>query len=64
MKCERISQKDENWNCELCDKVVKRLDIHIVPEFTFGGNEIPSWVENLKICSTCYTLRQAQGLDQ
>ena len=50
--------------CEACDKVVERLDIHIVPEFTFGGNEIPSWVENLKICSTCYMLRQAQGLDQ
>ena len=50
--------------CEACDKVVERLDIHIVPEFTFGGNEIPLWVENLKICSTCYMLRQAQGLDQ
>jgi len=60
MKCERISQKDENWNCELCDKVVKRLDVYIVGSCGWGV-PIPL---NLKICRTCYMLRQAQGLDQ
>ena len=50
--------------CQLCDKDVERLDIHIVPEFTFGGKEVPAWVKNLKICTVCYLLRQAQGLDQ
>ena len=38
-------------NCKLCEKKLnKELKIH--------------FYENFTICSTCYDLRQAQGLDQ